>query len=95
MAEVNRQMKSSLCKAVTFLVLMLVLYVLSVGPVLVCAERFGISRTGLAVPLRAFYSPVLTAARSCRVATDAYEGYVGMWHRIILGRGIPNDARYK
>jgi hypothetical protein len=73
----------------------LVAYVLSVGPVLVSAERFGVSRTRFAQPLRAFYYPVLATARSGDVGTRLYESYVGMWYRVIMGRAYPDEAIYK
>ena len=78
-----------------FSTLALVFYVLSVGPVLVTAERVGISHTRFARPLQSLYSPVLASARSCKVGTEAYEGYVGIWCQVILGRDLRVEERYQ
>ena len=84
-----------LVRAVQFTVFALAVYVLSVGPVLVCAERFGVSRARFAQPLRAFYAPVLATARSSDAGTGLYEDYVGAWYRVIMGRSYPVEAKYK
>jgi hypothetical protein len=87
--------KSVLFRVALFTVFALGVYVLSVGPVLVSAERFGVSRTRFAQPLRAVYAPVLATARSSDVGTYLYESYVGIWYRIIMGRAYPVEAKYK
>jgi hypothetical protein len=84
-----------LIRAASISGLALVVYVLSVGPVLISAERIGASHSRFARPLQLFYSPVLASARSCKVGTQVYEGYVGFWHRKILGRNFPAEARYQ
>ncbi len=72
----------------------LAICVLSVGPVLVSAERFGVSRPRFAQPLRAFYYPVQVTARSGAFGTRVYESYVGMWHRVIMGRTYPVETKF-
>ena len=95
MKTLTPKKRASLLRVTTFSALALALYVFSVGPVLIGAERFGVSHTRLAQPLHAFYFPVLATARSCSVGTHVYEGYVGIWCRVILGHDFPDDERYK
>ena len=82
-------------RVVLYCGMVLVVYVLSVGPVLVSADRWGVSQTRFAHPLRSFYYPVLSTARLGHAGTRAYENYVGLWHWILLGRALPEEAKFK
>jgi hypothetical protein len=73
--------------------LMVVLvYCLSVGPVLVTADRFHLGGTRFFGPLRAFYAPIFAVARSSDAGTRAYESYVGLWCHAILNQSYPHGA---
>ena len=71
------------------LLLVVGVYILSVGPVLTTADRFKLGATRFYGPLRAVYAPVFAVARASDFGMQVYEGYVGFWYRIILKQEYP------
>jgi hypothetical protein len=65
-----------------------IVYILSVGPVTTTVMRLGWGMQ-LYRPVRAFYAPVFAIARSSEFVMRAYEGYVGFWCRLILKQDFP------
>ena len=70
------------------LLIAVVAYVLSVGPVGTIATRLGLGPR-LHRALRVFYAPVFAVARSTDSGTRVYEDYVGFWCRLVLNQDYP------
>lgn len=70
----------------------ILIYVLSVGPVLTTADRLGLAGTKVHRALRVVYAPVFVVARASNVGTRIYESYVGVWCRIILKKDYPKHS---
>ena len=71
-----------------FLALIVLAYILSVGPVLSVAARVHCYGTPFYRFLRGFYAPVFALAKSSDTATSLYESYARMWCRIVLPPGL-------
>ena len=87
--DTEQKQRHMATQLLVFLALTMVAYFLSVGPVLSVAARFDAYHTPFYKPLRAFYSPVFTIAKSSDATTHLYESYARMCCRIVLPPGSP------